>query len=1070
MTIDPYDARTAILAQVNSAENLDLTIGSVTFSLPSRATGTLPVKNTVVRLIPAISSGYSGTKTVRYDRIHKSQLGSLTITKTTETRYAHVLAKINSKYGTYLTLTDIIDQPLPSSPPGETTIDLPINPTSYLYYDGAVIPTLSSDPNIPTNAIAPTVWNSFAKHTSIFIDESGRNFDADPGAGSVLSAFGASSSVYYWEVVNVSPDSRVGIAVSTVPYSGYPGGNTSSWGLDTFEGKLYHNGIEVLDLSEHVLLMGTKPIGFWLDMDTNTLDLILEDGLRIETGLEIPSGPVYAIGGNTPGGLAISGLHANFGQEVFTNIIPYTARPGLGIGGNILNYPNGWIISQNCRDFDLVATKADGFGGSYEDVVEYNSFVCGFVVSLTATIVPRYSIFNRAVITGEAHDPVVMEYQLTNVLTSDISVIHTVNHITTTSDAISSVDFSMDGVTYSSVPGGGFITIPAGSKALFVKIEFNDAGTETMTKKFTTTLSKSGTQPLIDNTSAIVSLVNLTGYTPLVGYADAVSGVEHRFGASCTIFDTDGAEAVSNDGLTVTPKANNHVKLKHGTSESDGTLYVEFTSFHLGLDIGIALPGSDSSDTLGYTENSWGMRLGTGRFYHKNAEISIGSVADFSTTSVIGMLIKNVEKQIVFYKDGVVYKTITLDYPTSSRIHVAVGNYTSESTRMITINTGNKAFAYTPPNPLVTKSFMGDVDSLEVYFFSEDTPDDGDPFDDYWGVLPVTTSSSGEYSTAEGGMVFTVPDDEDRYFITDTSMTGFYDGEGSFDIVLKHTDSEYAQLSHTYPTRDIQFILYPILYPTDESSPPISCKITYRTELNDSQTSEAGEAGNTDNVDIDAFNIVNTSVLSPTATVALRDGINVYSFVVRNTATGKRVSVIQNNRILSTFHLTSIPPETELGILVGFGNFGNFNFYGYSTTAWGSKFRGIETPETLTVTPNTSPITLVAGTPQELTYTVTTPLIDARYKVALSFPTGVSPSHVTTEYSIDTGSSTYLPLPIGGVIEMPRDGTGFMLRFSLSNTPTYAPSDNFVVTVTPYQSLLYIDDVALVTTFDAENT
>lgn len=136
---DPYNGEEVLLSIVNEQDGTDVLLEDVVFGSPQRATGVLPVRNTFVKITPQVQSGLYGIKTFWYNRIHKSELGTITVDRGEATTYLQILPAINDKYGLYLTIADIIDGPLPTLQVGEIEVDLPINPNSLAFYDGDII-------------------------------------------------------------------------------------------------------------------------------------------------------------------------------------------------------------------------------------------------------------------------------------------------------------------------------------------------------------------------------------------------------------------------------------------------------------------------------------------------------------------------------------------------------------------------------------------------------------------------------------------------------------------------------------------------------------------------------------------------------------------------------------------------------------------------------------------------------------------------------------------------------------------------------------------------------------------
>lgn len=103
---------------------------------------TLPTnKNTKIYVTAKISSEYFGRKTLRYNRIHISDLPAITVNKTTENSLYSLLPIINSTYGLVLNTQDIEDADISGVPAGPYTPTLTIKETSLIFYAGTKIIT-----------------------------------------------------------------------------------------------------------------------------------------------------------------------------------------------------------------------------------------------------------------------------------------------------------------------------------------------------------------------------------------------------------------------------------------------------------------------------------------------------------------------------------------------------------------------------------------------------------------------------------------------------------------------------------------------------------------------------------------------------------------------------------------------------------------------------------------------------------------------------------------------------------------------------------------------------------------
>lgn len=141
----PGDGRSVLLDVINSIERTSLTLTDLTFSIPEINLSTDPLRNTKLLVTFNPGTGLNGTKVINYNRINKSELPTLTITRTTETTYYELIPALNAAYNLNLTENDLVDGPIPSMDP-TITVDLPIADTSFVFYQGPVITTTGTIP------------------------------------------------------------------------------------------------------------------------------------------------------------------------------------------------------------------------------------------------------------------------------------------------------------------------------------------------------------------------------------------------------------------------------------------------------------------------------------------------------------------------------------------------------------------------------------------------------------------------------------------------------------------------------------------------------------------------------------------------------------------------------------------------------------------------------------------------------------------------------------------------------------------------------------------------------------
>lgn len=130
---------TALLAAMNKQYKSSFTATQVTFG-PPQALANDPDYNTTTELTAIRTSGYSGSKIMRYNRVEFSLVtaGKDTAIPTTGMGSTIVasLAALNTKLGLALVASDVVDAPIPS---GATGFNIVIASTSVLFIPGSMV-------------------------------------------------------------------------------------------------------------------------------------------------------------------------------------------------------------------------------------------------------------------------------------------------------------------------------------------------------------------------------------------------------------------------------------------------------------------------------------------------------------------------------------------------------------------------------------------------------------------------------------------------------------------------------------------------------------------------------------------------------------------------------------------------------------------------------------------------------------------------------------------------------------------------------------------------------------------
>lgn len=391
-TINPANPKEVILSILNQSSGTAVEVSDVDFGVPQRATGGAPLRNTKLVISPKSNSGYYGNKVIWYNRIHISELGTITVNKGTSTLYSQLIPAINTKYGIYLSVDDIVDGPLPVGQSGEIAVTLPINPSSLMFYSGAKIITPGFNPGLVGNVLTPAIWDSLIKSNLITITPTDFEIGSTAGISMIRTTTSFSTGKRYFELVNNSQYGIIGFGTADAATNTLLGSNANSWALDTYSGLVSHGGATILDLSSQVSLMGNLPIGFMLDLDAKELTLVLSGNLHVPvTGLTLPNEAIFVMAGNKSNTNLVSNIRANFGNESFIYNIPFGYYPGFGSGGAPIQPTAGSLISEGCNGSDLMGVYANGSGGTYTAVIQANSPSCGGVSTTpppTTTLTP----------------------------------------------------------------------------------------------------------------------------------------------------------------------------------------------------------------------------------------------------------------------------------------------------------------------------------------------------------------------------------------------------------------------------------------------------------------------------------------------------------------------------------------------------------------------------------------------------------------------------------------------------------------------------------------------------------
>lgn len=144
------DGKDVLLKVINALYGKDFTLDDFDFGVPEFVTMPNPTHNSKIKLGPKAHTGYYGFRTVYYNRIHVTEIGSIKVPYDSEQFLTQLLEKINIKYGILIKPTDIYEQLI--EPPAvlgdDIVLDLNFRPESLVFYGGNRIVVGTNDPSI----------------------------------------------------------------------------------------------------------------------------------------------------------------------------------------------------------------------------------------------------------------------------------------------------------------------------------------------------------------------------------------------------------------------------------------------------------------------------------------------------------------------------------------------------------------------------------------------------------------------------------------------------------------------------------------------------------------------------------------------------------------------------------------------------------------------------------------------------------------------------------------------------------------------------------------------------------
>lgn len=160
------DPKQAFTDALNKAAKTRYKAISLEFYDISLVTTNLPETNSTIRVVLLPDREQVADYIVSFNRINAADLGTINVTVTGKSLISDVLDQINSLTSSNISITDIVDGPLPvGDSNGKAIITLVFQPNSTLYYSGPRI-TLASEVTTVPGVTKASVGLSLVDNTS----------------------------------------------------------------------------------------------------------------------------------------------------------------------------------------------------------------------------------------------------------------------------------------------------------------------------------------------------------------------------------------------------------------------------------------------------------------------------------------------------------------------------------------------------------------------------------------------------------------------------------------------------------------------------------------------------------------------------------------------------------------------------------------------------------------------------------------------------------------------------------------------------------------------------------------
>lgn len=490
-----YTGKEVLLAYYNRQFQRNIGLEDIDFDVPVKL-ATPTNYNTVIRLYPRLGSRYYGSPRLFYDRIHVSMLGTIVVDKGSATKVHDLLNRINEKYSISITEEDVVNETLDPFTNGNIVVNLKIEPTSVMFYEGPKVYT----PNYPDPATLPgpvieqyAFWSPVNSSSNVVLSNNNTSALMN-NEHAAITQISISDGKVYWEVTVDSGGLYIGVAIPGItvvrPSDIALGSDAYSWALNTLTGELSHDSstssyINPIPAGSIVGVMLDKPAGLLTFIVGNVQQTIAFSGLNLYNDLY----PVIcgADGANSKG-------TGNFGEFPFFYQLPtgynkgvYTVYtpgntvvpPAGGTGG--ISQPAGTILGTFCQEEDKWTIVSDGAGKFVITLAEADSIDCGFDLS-NPPIIDGGDAGSGGVglamlsamggpFTMDEDNPKIINYGISTPVVNPISLNFTINHGTSSPADLSVYEYSVESpaVWVTMSPGDSFI-VPANVTTFSIRL------------------------------------------------------------------------------------------------------------------------------------------------------------------------------------------------------------------------------------------------------------------------------------------------------------------------------------------------------------------------------------------------------------------------------------------------------------------------------------------------------------------------------------------------------------------------------------------------------------------------